>query len=212
IHAAAELEVPGPDFHVFQVDVHLQSGGGGDRLCELPDVVLFERHAGHAERGGVTEENLRETLGDHGPETEAVNRLRSVFTARAAAEVGVGNEDAGSGVFRLVDRVAAVQVVTFVADVAEQVFTEPVERHAAQVARGDDAVGVDVVTGHVHGGAGHGFYGIESHVRPPRFLLNRILHGRHSLHPPPDRQSTPLHSSHASIPYAVYCLTQHSTR
>ncbi len=82
-----------------------------------------------------------------------------MLTRAAAAEVEADDHDAllgggDAGGLRRVHRVRALLAVRPGALVAEGVLAETVEGHAAEEARRDDAVGVDVVAGN---GEGEGF-------------------------------------------------------
>jgi hypothetical protein len=62
--------------------------------------------------------------------------------------------------------VRPVLPVRILAHVIEEVLAEAVERHALHEARRDDAVGVDVIAGNIHGAAGNGGdFGGKSHGR-----------------------------------------------
>ena len=58
--------------------------------------------------------------------------------------------------------VRAVRVFT---DIIKEKFAEPIERDALHEARGNDAVGVDIVTGNVYAAASDLSDIFESHVR-----------------------------------------------
>ena len=82
-----------------------------------------------------------------------------MLTGAAAAEVEADDHDAllgggDAGGLGRVHRVRALLAVGAGTLVAEGVLAETVEGHAAEEARGDDAVGVDVVAGD---GEGEGF-------------------------------------------------------
>ena len=81
-----------------------------------------------------------------------------MFPGTAAAKVKADDHDAllgGGDAASLsgVHRVGALLAVGPGAFIAEGVLTEPIEGDAAQEARGDDAVGVDVVAGNSEGKA-----------------------------------------------------------
>ena len=61
------------------------------------------------------------------------------------------------------DRASAVRAVRVLAHVIEQEFAESVERDAFHEARRNDAIGVDIVAGHVHRTTGHLGDFFESH-------------------------------------------------
>src|SRR5439155_8128422 len=82
-------------------------------------------------------------------DAEVVQRLRRVLARAAAAEVAAGDENAHATVAGIVERVAERAALLVEANVVEGVRPEAVERHTLQVARRDDAVGVDVVAGDV---------------------------------------------------------------
>src|SRR5207247_2322947 len=73
----------------------------------------------------------------------AHERLRGVLPGRPAAEVLADDEDRGALVDGRVERVLGVLLLR----VLEGVFAHGLEGHFLQEARGDDAVGVDVVAG-----------------------------------------------------------------
>ena len=82
----------------------------------------------------------------------------------AAAEVGAGKQDRAAGEARVVQRmVGGLAGGRVLADVEEEEFAETIERHAFHEARGDDAVGIDVVAEHGNGAAGNGGDFSEGH-------------------------------------------------
>ena len=113
---------------------------------------MRQRDAGKAERRAVAEEDLGERPADERVEARAHQRLRSVLARRAAAEVAAHHQDRRAVEAPRIERVVALRLL---AVVLEGVLAEPVERDAAQEARGDDAVGVDIVAAQDAGGAGH---------------------------------------------------------
>ena len=88
-----------------------------------------------------------------------------VLARGAAAEVRAGEQDRRALEARLVQRVRLVRAVRVLADVVEEELAEPVKGDALQVARRDDAVGVDVVAGDVDGAAGDAGDFFECHGR-----------------------------------------------
>ena len=79
--------------------------------------------------------------------------LRGVFAGGAAAEVAAGDQDLRALETRVVERVVRI----LLAVVLEDVLAQAVEGHAAQVAGGNDPVGVDVVQEERDAGAGNAF-------------------------------------------------------
>ena len=77
-----------------------------------------------------------------------------MLARRTATEIGAGKEDGRALETRIVERMRPVGAVGILAHVVEQEFAEPVERDALHEARRDDAVGVDVVAGHVNAPTG----------------------------------------------------------
>src|SRR5262249_16454981 len=69
----------------------------------------------------------------------------------AASEIAPGNQDRRSREARIVERVVRFRSVLPESLVAEQILAQPVERYAAQKARRNDAIGVDVLAADGYG-------------------------------------------------------------
>ena len=149
-----EADIGEADLAVGNIDVEFGLRGFFDQGGESADVASVHDETRHAEGDGVTEENFGEALGQDGTEAVAVEGLRGVLAGAAAAEVAPGQKDGGAGVFGVVDRVGLGLAIRVEALVVEGIFTKAVKRDALHVTCGDDAVGVDIITGNVNAGAG----------------------------------------------------------
>ena len=86
--------------------------------------------------------------------TQGTPSLGRVLARRPAAEVGVDEQDPRLRELGLVERVRAAFLLFGDAVVFEGVIAQAFERHRAEEASGDDAVGIDVVA--TNGDAGPG--------------------------------------------------------
>src|SRR5262249_12610061 len=132
-----------------EIDLDLLLRALPDEPRERVAIGRSKRHARDSERSRVTEEDLREALGEDRADAEIVERLGRVLTRAPAPEVSSGNQYAGAAVAGIVERVAERAALLVEADVVEGIGAEAVEGHALQVASGNDSVGVDVVAGDV---------------------------------------------------------------
>ncbi len=146
----------GGDGQLGDVDGDFDIRIGADKGVARSEVFLGKSQARHTEGGGVAEEDLREAATDEGGEAEAPEGLGSMLAGAATAEVKADDHDAllgggDAGSLGRVHRVRALLTVRAGTLIAEGVFAETVEGHAAEEARGDDAVGVDVIAGDSEG-------------------------------------------------------------
>src|SRR5712692_5210291 len=114
-----------------------------DRLLQPLQILLRRAQARNAQHHAVAEEDLAEGAADDGLDAPAHESLRGVLTRGAAAEVLADHEHRGAAVHRLVERMLGVLLLR----VLEGVLAHGLEGHFLEKARGDDAVGVDVVAG-----------------------------------------------------------------
>src|SRR5262245_442543 len=129
------------------VDDHLVGWIVLDGRHQARHVRFARGDAGHAERDAIAEEDVGERLADQPLYAPAQQRLRGVFARRPAAEVLVHDRDAWPlGLeARVVEDVSLRVALGVEALVIERRVAEAVEGHGLQVARRDDAVGIDVV-------------------------------------------------------------------
>lgn len=125
------------------LDVHHPLGLRAPRrlLHEPLEVADVGRHAGDAEGRAVAEEDLAEGAPDDRLDPPPLQGLRSVLPRGAAAEVEPHDEDRGP----LEPGVVEGMVAVLLAVVLEDVRPDAGEGDGLEVARRDDAVGVDVV-------------------------------------------------------------------
>lgn len=147
--ADGEVHVGDGEFFLGEVEGQECGGVGLDEFGDGADVLTAHHDAGHAEGDGISKENLGEAFGDDGADAEAVERLRGVFAGAAAAKVRAGEQNAGAGEAGVVERVGLPLGLGKGAGVVEGEFAEPVKSDALHEAGGDDAVGVEVVAGHI---------------------------------------------------------------
>lgn len=110
----------------------------------------------------VVAEDVGDLAGDHRGDAVVEQRPRCVLARGTAAEVAPGDEDRAAARLALVEREGGVvAAIGEVAPVVEAVTAQARARGGGEEARGDDAVGVDVVVGE-HGAArvdaGHGVH------------------------------------------------------
>ena len=108
--------------------------------------------AGHANSHTVTEEDFGVAFGDDGADAPALQSLRSVFTAGAATEVLVRNEDGAVLVGRITERVNLALSGETGDIVGKGVVAEAFEGHALEEASRDDTVSVDIVSANRNAG------------------------------------------------------------
>ena len=125
-----------------------------DFVGEHLDVLGCGDDAGDAERRAIAEEDLSKAFSDHRAESVAIERLRGVLAGAPTAEIRAGKKNAGPLEPVIIQRVRLVGAIGVLANVIKGVFTETIEGDALHEARRDDAVGVDVLTRNVDGGAG----------------------------------------------------------
>ena len=118
---------------------------------------LGRHHHGHeAVLGAVVAEDVGEAGADHGLEAVVHDRPHGVLAARAGAEVGAADEDAGAGEALVVEHEAAV-----VAPRREQALAEAGALDPLEPLGRDDLVGVDVGAVERHRGALHDLDGVH---------------------------------------------------
>src|SRR5215475_9947892 len=123
----------------------------GERLSRPPahlaleplDVGRRSVKAGHAIGRAVAEEDLAEGDADQRLDAPVQEGLRRVLAGGPTAEVGADHHDRRALVRLLVERVLGVDF----AGVLEGVLAQAREGDGFEKARGDDAIGVDVVAG-----------------------------------------------------------------
>src|SRR4029453_11151275 len=149
--------------HVLLLDVHVHR-----RLRRLADLALqplevglADRETGDAEHHAVAEEDLAVGAAHDRADAPAHERLRRVLARGAAAEVLADHQDGRSLVDGRVERMLGV----LLARVLEGVLAHALERHFLQEARGDDAVGVDVVARHGNASPGDLLADVVAHRR-----------------------------------------------
>ena len=108
--------------------------------------------AGHANSDAVAEEDFGVAFGDDGADAPALESLRSVFTAGAATEVLVRNENGTVLVGRIAERVDLALSGEASDIVGKGVCAEAFESHALEEACRDDTVSVDVVAAYRNAG------------------------------------------------------------
>ena len=117
--------------------------------------------------------NFAVALGDDGADAPALEGLRGVLAAGAAAKVLVGDKDSAvseSGVGEGMGFILGGEAFDVV---SKGVLANAVEGDALEEPRGDDAVGVDVVAAQRDAGAGDLADDFACHVSSPNVRARR---------------------------------------
>src|SRR5713226_3722897 len=150
-HAGLDDAVAEEYLLLFHVHRHPGLRLSADGLLEPLEVGLGGDQAGDAEHHAVAEEDLAEGAADDGADAPAHEGLGGVLARGAAAEVLADDEHRRALVGLLVEWMLGVLLPR----VLEDVLAHALEGHGLQEARGDDAVGVDVVAGEGDAAARH---------------------------------------------------------
>ena len=134
----------------LEVDTHLLRRIGFDRVHQLAHIFGRHPHAGQSHRDAVAVEDLGKRLADEALDSPAHQRLRRVLARGPTAKIGIGQQHRGTLEALLIEGMISGGAI-----VLENVFAQILKGHRAQIARGNDAVGVDVPTANHHGAAGH---------------------------------------------------------
>jgi hypothetical protein len=90
-------------------------------------------------------QDLRKALRDHSPQTEAIQRLRSMLPGAAAAEVDAGKQHLGVSIAWIVQWMFCHDAIVWpMPHIVKKVLAQAVEGDAFHETRGDDAVRIDV--------------------------------------------------------------------
>ena len=148
-----------------QVDVDRGARLGLEQVPQPQHDLVVDLRGEQSGLAGVAAEDVAEARGQHGPETVVLQGPHRMLARRAGAEVGAGDQHRARGVRRLVEHERGV-----VAPGREQPVLEAGARHALEVDRRDDLVGVDVAAAQRHADAGVG--GERVHHCPPVVVVS----------------------------------------
>jgi hypothetical protein len=113
-------------------------------------VFSAHHHTGHAERDGISEENLGEALRDDRTDAEAVEGLWSVFARAATAEIRAGEENTCPLEACVIERVRLAIGLCKGTGIVEGEFAQSIEGDALHEASWDDTIGVEVIARHIN--------------------------------------------------------------
>src|SRR5882757_3270870 len=132
------------DLLLLEVDLDDGIGAAARIVHQLGDDLLRHPDRQDAVLEAVVVEDVGEILGDDATDAEIEQRPGSVLAARAAAEIGAGDDDLGVLVGRLVEDEILLLAVRRPAHFVEQAFLQAGALDGLQEVLGDDHVGVDI--------------------------------------------------------------------
>ena len=132
-------DLSGVDRPGDEVDRDLGTGVVLEVLPDQLDVVLRDDRGEQSLLAAVSAEDVGEARADDDPEAPVHQGPHGVLSTRARAEVRAGDEDRAVGIHRVVEDEGLV-----LAPGGEEAVLEAGARHALEVLRRDDLVGVDV--------------------------------------------------------------------
>src|SRR5258708_6077491 len=132
------------DLLLLQVDLDDGIGAAARIIHQLGDDLLRHLDRQDAVLEAVVVEDVGEILGDDAADAEVEQRPRRVLAARAAAEIGAGDDDLGVLVGRLVEDEILLLAVGRPAHLVEQPFLQAGAFDGFQEVLGNDHVGVDI--------------------------------------------------------------------
>src|ERR1700730_6643533 len=132
------------DLLLLQVDLDDGIGAAARIVHQLGDDLFRHPDRQDAVLEAVVVEDVGEILGDDAADAEVEQRPGGVLAARAAAEIGAGDDDLGVLVGRLVEDEILLLAVRRPAHFVEQAFLQAGALDGLQEVLGDDHVGVDI--------------------------------------------------------------------
>src|SRR6266851_616504 len=141
MHGAA---VGSLDLLLLEVDLDDGIGAAARIVHQLGDDLLWHPDRQDAVLEAVVVEDVGEILGDDAADAEIEQRPRGMLAARAAAEIGPGDDDLGVLVGRLVEDEILLLAVRRPAHFVEEAFLQAGALDGLQEVLGDDHVGVDI--------------------------------------------------------------------